>query len=98
MIASFLSKISMPMVAGFIAASLIAAPSFAQDRREVVRQILAESQAAYPGNCPCPENRDRAGRRCGKRSAWSKAGGYHPICYPDEVSDDMINQWISRHG
>lgn len=28
-------------------------------------RIIAESIARYPGNCPCPYNTDRAGRRCG---------------------------------
>jgi hypothetical protein len=32
--------------------------------------------SAYPGNCPTPESRDSAGRRCGKRSAASRPNGY----------------------
>jgi hypothetical protein len=38
---------------------------------------------AYSKPCACPEDRDSAGRRCGKRSAWSKAGGASPMCNAD---------------
>lgn len=34
------------------------------------------SGRTYSGNCPTPESLDAAGRRCGARSAASKAGGY----------------------
>ena len=62
-------------------------------RAIIVQRIIAESLASYPGNCPCPEYRDRAGRRCGKRSAWYRAGGYAPLCYPSDVTEDMISKW-----
>jgi hypothetical protein len=39
--------------------------------------------AAYSKPCACPEDRDSAGRRCGKRSAWSKEGGASPMCNAD---------------
>jgi len=59
-------------------------------------RIVAESKASYPGNCPCPENLDRAGRRCGARSAWSKPGGRTPICYAKEVSEEQVRQFRER--
>lgn len=46
----------------------VAAPSSAE-LRAARAAIIQQSLAAYPGNCPCPYNRDAAGRRCGKRSA-----------------------------
>jgi hypothetical protein len=58
--------------------------------------LLRESLASYPGNCPCPDNLDRAGRRCGKRSAYSKPGGYSPLCYPSDVTPGMIKEWRAR--
>ena len=64
------------------AAPALAQSSDAQIRREIVRQSIA----AYPGNCPCPYNTDRAGRRCGGRSAYSRPGGHAPKCYPSDVS------------
>lgn len=59
-------------------------------------RIVAESKAAYSGNCPCPENLDRAGRKCGARSAWSKPGGQTPICYAKEVSEEQVRQYRQR--
>jgi len=52
---------------------------------EIALLLLKASRAAYPGNCPCPDDRDRAGRRCGGRSAYSRPGGYAPLCYPHDV-------------
>jgi hypothetical protein len=53
-------------------------------------KIIEESIDSYPGNCPCPYNTDRAGRRCGRRSAYSREGGYGPKCYPGDVSSEDI--------
>jgi hypothetical protein len=56
-----------------------------------IRHILIErSLATYSGNCPCPYNRDVAGRACGRRSAYSKPGGESPLCYPTDVTDEMV--------
>jgi hypothetical protein len=77
-----------------------ATPAIAQPRLSDARvreQIIAESIAAYPGNCPCPYNVDRGGRSCGQRSAWSKRGGQAPACYPDDVSDDQVRAWRARN-
>ncbi|WP_425452617.1 hypothetical protein [Edaphovirga cremea] len=65
---------------------------------QVKQQIIKESISAYPGNCPCPFNSARNGSRCGKRSAWSREGGYAPICYADEISDQMIADWRRNRG
>ena len=56
-------------------------------------QMIRESTARYPGNCPCPYFRDRAGRSCGKRSAWSRPGGYSPLCYPADITPDMVREF-----
>ncbi|MQW86170.1 SH3 domain-containing protein [Sinorhizobium saheli] len=62
----------------------------------IVPRIIAESISSYSGSCPCPESRDRSGRRCGRRSAYSKPGGADPICYPGDVSRAMIDAFRSR--
>ncbi|WP_312366065.1 SH3 domain-containing protein [Ensifer sp.] len=62
----------------------------------IVQRIIAESISGYSGSCACPESRDRAGRRCGRRSAYSKPGGAAPICYPSDVSRAMIDAFRSR--
>jgi hypothetical protein len=63
---------------------------------EVKAAIIEESIQVYPGNCPCPYNVDRAGRRCGGRSAWSKPGGAAPLCYPADVTPEMIRDWRAK--
>ena len=65
---------------------------------EIAQQIIRESIASYPGNCPCPYNSTRNGSACGRRSAYSKPGGYSPICYPNDVSPEMIENYRKRLG
>ena len=62
-----------------------------------IKKILIElSIASYSGNCPCPYNTMRNGRRCGKNSAYSKPGGARPLCYPSDVSIKMIEAYRAR--
>ena len=64
-----------------------------------VRTILIEeSIAAYPRNCPCPYSRARNGSRCGGRSAYSREGGAEPLCYPKDVSDEMVKEYREAHS
>lgn len=56
------------------------------------QQLIDASIKNYPGRCPCPYHTDRAGRRCGKRSAYSRAGAYAPLCYPADVTPQMLAQ------
>ncbi|MGP3590115.1 hypothetical protein [Vagococcus sp. WN89Y] len=65
---------------------------------QVKQKIIEESIASYPGVCACPYNRARNGSSCGRRSAWSKAGGYSPICYKDEVTAEMVAQWRRQNS
>src|SRR5687768_6179326 len=60
---------------------------------EIRELLIRQSIATYPGNCPCPYASDRAGRRCGGRSAYSKPGGRTPLCYPGDITDHMIEQY-----
>lgn len=63
---------------------------------QIIEQIISNSVAGYSGNCPCPYNRDRAGRRCGKRSAYSRPGGAAPVCFPNDVTPAMIEAFRGR--
>lgn len=56
-------------------------------------EMIRESIARYPGNCPCPYNRDARGHNCGKRSAWNRGGGYEPLCFPEDISADMTREY-----
>ncbi|ANF81359.1 hypothetical protein A3K93_03560 [Acinetobacter sp. NCu2D-2] len=59
----------------------------------IKQKIIKESIESYPGNCPCPYNTVRNGSRCGKRSAYNRAGGYSPIGYTEDVSDRMVKEY-----
>jgi SH3-like domain-containing protein len=67
------------------------------DNGTIIARIIEESIASYLGSCPCPYNTDRGGRRCGKRSAYSRPGGYDPICFAGDVTPDMIEAMKARN-
>jgi hypothetical protein len=61
-----------------------------------VNTLIYRSITSYPGSCPCPYNLHRAGRRCGGRSAYNRAGGYSPICYDSDVTEAMIEALLGQ--
>ncbi|WP_313168954.1 hypothetical protein [Massilia oculi] len=81
--------------------AMFAAPAHAEAReasteQAIKRQIIEESIASYPGRCPCPYNVTRNGSACGGRSAWSRKGGYAPICYEKEVTQEAVRARLTR--
>jgi len=62
----------------------------------IAQEIISSSIASYSGSCPCPYNTDRAGRSCGRRSAYSRPGGASPICYSNDVTKKMIDDHRKR--
>lgn len=64
---------------------------------EIRRRIIAESIDGYPGPCACPYQLARNGSRCGGRSAYSRGGGYAPLCYANDVSDEMVRRYRAEH-
>ena len=87
---------STSMAIGLLTIAVAAVAAGRLSDSQIRDRIVAESLASYPGNCPCPYNTDRAGRKCGTRSAWSKPGGRAPICYAKEVSDEQVRQFRLR--
>jgi hypothetical protein len=63
---------------------------------EIKQEIINQSIASYRGSCPCPYSVDRAGRMCGRRSAYSKPGGASPICYEKDVTPKMVDDYRKR--
>jgi hypothetical protein len=55
--------------------------------------LIRRSIASYPGPCPCPYNVARNGSQCGSRSAWSRPGGYEPLCFDNDVKASMIEEF-----
>ena len=68
----------------------------AQSDAQIKQRLIRQSISSYPGSCPCPYSTDRAGRRCGARSAYSRPGGYAPLCYPSDVTPAMVRQARGR--
>ena len=54
-------------------------------------EMIKESIANYPGKCPCPYSIMSNGKECGKRSAYSKPGGYEPLCYVSDIKGAKNN-------
>jgi hypothetical protein len=82
------------LIVGLIGLGLAASPGFAfQSDAQIRQSIIRDSIAAYPGPCACPYNRTRNGSACGGRSAYSRPGGYAPICYPSDVTQAQIADW-----
>ncbi|WP_072034319.1 hypothetical protein [Pectobacterium fontis] len=65
---------------------------------QIKERLIQESISTYSGNCPCPYNSARNGSKCGKRSAWSRVGGYSPLCYKKDVTKKMIDDWRMKNG
>lgn len=63
---------------------------------EIKQLLIKQSIAAYSGSCPCPYSVDRAGRSCGRRSAYSRPGGAAPLCYPQDVTQKMVDEYRKR--
>ena len=78
----------------------IAAPAIGRSSlsdAQIKQRIIKESIASYPGSCACPYNTARNGSSCGGRSAWSRGGGYAPMCYPKDVSIAAVKAWRSNN-
>ena len=85
--------VALALVAGTAAAQTsgktVSAP-------EIKKAIILASLATYSGSCPCPYNVDRAGRRCGKRSAYDRPGGASPICFAEDITPAMVEAYRKR--
>jgi hypothetical protein len=83
-----------------IAATLFACPALSQklSNDQIKQEIIRQSIASYPGNCPCPYSTMKNGRRCGGNSAHSRPGGRSPICYPSDVTDEMVEKYRKQHS
>ena len=63
---------------------------------EIKKLIIQQSISSYPGVCACPYSITSRGHRCGGRSAYSKPGGYSPICYSEQITDSMIREFKKK--
>jgi hypothetical protein len=75
------------------AEALQAAPKKRLSDAQIKQILIDESIAAYSGNCPCPYSTMSNGRKCGRRSAYSREGGEAPLCYAKDVTAEMVQAW-----
>jgi hypothetical protein len=63
----------------------------------VRQRIMAENQAHYDGRCVCPyQTRDTNKQSCKGRHELIKTKP-PPICYPRQITDEMVSNWRRRH-
>jgi hypothetical protein len=91
-----LKQISFGLAVIAIASASVHAAQPATDA-EIRQAVIQESIAAYRGNCPCPYNAARNGSRCGARSAYSRPGGASPLCFPQDVTQRMVDDYRREH-
>ena len=60
---------------------------------DVRKLMIRDSINSYAGNCPCPYNRASNGSSCGRRSAYSRPGGASPLCYPQDITQEMVDDY-----
>jgi hypothetical protein len=63
---------------------------------EVRQKIVEGSVAAYLAtgrSCACPYNSARDGSSCGERGAYNRPSGALPVCYPSDVTDEMVEDY-----
>jgi len=65
---------------------------------QIKQLIINESIASYPSVCACPYSVARNGSMCGARSAYSKPGGYDPVCYKTDVNKQMLDAYKRRNN
>lgn len=87
-----------PLPSGYAAARYLASDAepqvsskpLSRTDAEIAQEIIAESMARYPGSCGCPYQTDRAGRRCGARSAYVRRGGYSLYCFATDIPESVL--------
>ena len=95
---TFLMRHATSALAALILGASVIAPAYAKELTdaEVKARLVLESQSVYSGNCPCPYSTMRNGRSCGGRSAYSRPGGATLLCYPADVTDQMVKDWRKK--
>jgi len=59
-----------------------------------IRQIMIDrSKAMYRGHCPCPDDMDEDGVRCGQNSLFHKQRGGEPYCFLGDISKGMVTNF-----
>jgi hypothetical protein len=90
-------KLSMRVRVFLLSVVFLLGNPAAKTDAEIRQELMKKSIAEYAGSCPCPFSKDRAGRNCGARSAYSKPGGKAPLCYEKDVTAKMIEDYRKKN-
>jgi hypothetical protein len=61
------------------------------------QRIMTASQSHFPGRCVCLyQTTDSVGRSCKGRHETVKSRP-QPLCYPSQISQEMVNEWHRLH-
>jgi hypothetical protein len=77
--------------------SNVAIAKESKNTSSIKARMIQESINSYYGNCPCPYNYAKNGSKCGKRSAWYKPGGYAPLCFEDDITNEMVDAYLKNN-
>jgi len=78
--------------------SVLAGQATNKTDAEIKELLIKESIAGYKGTCACPYSKDKAGKNCGARSAYSKPGGSSPLCYEADVTQKMVDDYRKKNA
>jgi hypothetical protein len=63
---------------------------------EIKQDIIKDSIASYNGSCPCPYNKDRAGKSLRSKECVQQARWACPLCYDKDVTQKMVDEYRKR--
>lgn len=96
-----MKKILFLLATALIFASSEVSAKIVQVSDDAIKEkIIEQSLQRYYNNhgpCACPYDTTRNGRSCGRRSAYSRPGGESPICYKEDVTKQMIQDYKNRN-
>lgn len=91
------TNLLLVLMLSFAAPVMAKGPATRSDN-QIKALLIQQSISAYRGNCACPYNTASNGSSCGRRSAYSRGGGYAPLCYPEDVTRQMIADYRSQNS
>ncbi len=93
-------RLALTLAAVLVALPAVALQPSTMTDDQVRQAMIQQSVAAYNATghpCACPYQSDHAGHSCGRRSAYSRPGGAVPLCYPEDVTPGMVQDWRRSH-
>jgi hypothetical protein len=68
----------------------------AKSEGEIRLEIIKASVTSFKGSCPCPYSLDKAKKPCGTQSAYTKSKGAAPVCYLEDVTPKMVDEYLRK--